>query len=258
LLALIQIKPKDGIRLSAEQIETFENIVPEIALSLMASQEQETLREMQNTRTALAERRTVSTFIHDQLGQNLGFLHLKLDQLVENEIIQKDKVVQTDLKRLREVANESYEIVRDILKAIRSETTPNITNLLQEQARSVSRRASFKLDFQTIGKPVPLSSVIQQSVFFTFCEILNNVEKHANANKVDVLIAWNDGILDVSVADDGEGFEPEQTQGDDHFGLQIMKERMAGIKGKILINSGHDSGTVVSISVPIRSLTVDS
>ena len=254
LLALIQIIPKDGVAFSSEQIETLESVVPEISLALMASQEQEALKEMQNTRTALAERRTVSTFIHDQLGQNLGFLHLKLDQLVENKIVQKDKVVQTDLMRLREVANESYEIVRDILKTIRSETTPNITNLLQEQARSVSRRVGFELNFQTTGKPAPLLPVIQQSVFFTFCEILNNIEKHARANKVDVLVVWNNGVLDVSVADDGKGFEPERVQGDNHFGLQIIKERVAGIKGKIMINSSHNSGTVVSISVPFQSI----
>lgn len=84
------------------------------------------------------------------------------------------------------------------------------------------------------------------------------MEKHANASKVDVLVVWNNDILDVSVVDDGEGFEPEQVQDVDHFGLQIMRERMAGIKGKIMINSSHDSGTVVSMSVSLKSLTVNS
>jgi len=258
LLALIQIKLEPGTFLHPKQIEDLENVVPEIALALMASQKHDVLMEMENTRVALAERRAVSTMIHDQLGQNLGFLHLKLDQLMDKEIIQKDKIVQTDLKRLREVANESYEIVRDILKKMRSETTPNIENLLRERARSIAQRADFELDFQTTGKPTPLSSVIQQSVFFTVCEILNNVEKHADAGKVNVLIAWSKDNLKVSVKDDGNGFEPEQVLGRNRFGLQIMRERISGIKGSLMINSSYNEGTVVSISVPLKSATVNT
>jgi len=256
LFALLQIKLEAGALLSPKQIDNLESIVPEISLALMASQKQEALREMESTQTALAERREISTVIHDQLGQNLGFLHLKLDQLVDNEVVQKDQVVQTDVKRLRDIANEAYGIVRDILKATRSDTTPNITNLLQEQARSISRRAGFKLDFQSNGKPIPLPPVVQQSVFFTFCEILNNVEKHANAGKVTVLVTWNDGILDVSVTDDGNGFEPEHVLGKNRFGLQIMRERISGIKGSLMINSSYKEGTIVSMSVPLKSATV--
>jgi len=181
LLALIQIQPRDGKTLSTKQIEIFENIGPEIALALTVGQEQEILRETQTARTALMERRTVSTFIHDQLGQNLGFLHLKLDQLSENKDIEQYKDVKAELNRLREVANDSYEIVRDILKKLQSETAPHLTNLLREQAHTVAQRSDFSLNFETLGKPLPLLPVIRQSIFFAFCEVLRNVEKHANA-----------------------------------------------------------------------------
>ena len=251
LLGLVHFKLKPGVKLTSDQIEIFENIRTEIALILKVSQEQSALAEMQLARTALAERRTISTFIHDQLGQNLGFLHLKLDQLVEDEGVKKDPKAQKELRRLREVANDSYGIVRDILKTMRSETVPNFTNLIQEQARSVSGRANFALDFKSVGKPTPLSSGTQQAVFFSFCEALSNIEKHADANKVDVLVAWNDGMLDISVTDDGKGFETSKTQEEDHFGLHIMHERISGIQGVLTINSAENSGTVVSISVPL-------
>jgi len=234
------------------QIEILENIRTEIALILKVSQEQSALSEMELARTALAERRNISTFIHDQLGQNLGYLHLRLDQMLENDSIKELISVQTELKRLRDVANDSYGIVRDILKTMRSETVPNFTNLLQEQARSVSSRANFVLDFKSIGKPIPLLPGIQQAIFFSFCEVLSNIEKHAGANKVDILVTWNDGILDISVADDGKGFESEKTREENHFGLHIMHERISGVRGMLSVNSAANSGTVVSISVPIQ------
>jgi len=258
LLALIQIQPKVGTKLSQEQVEIFESISPEIALALTVGQEQEILRETQTVRTALSERRTVSTFIHDQLGQNLGFLHLKLDQLSGKKSIEQNKEVRTELNRLREVANDSYEIVRDILKRLQSETFPHLTNLLREQANTISHRAGFALAFETTGKPIPLLPVIRQSIFFSFCEVLRNIEKHANATNVNVLVAWKDGLLDISISDNGKGFDPTNIQGDEHFGLQIIKERIANIKGTFTIISSTDSGTVISISVPIKSIMADS
>jgi two-component system nitrate/nitrite sensor histidine kinase NarX len=253
LLGLIHFKLKPGVKLTSDQIDILENIQTDIALILKVSQEQIALSEMQLAKTALAERRTISTFIHDQLGQNLGYLHLKIDQLVEDENIRKSKNVQTELKRLRDVANDSYGIVRDILKTMRSETVPNLTNLLQEQARSVSHRANFALDFKSTGKPTPLLPGIQQAVFFTFYEALSNIEKHAHANKVEVLVAWHDGILDISVADNGKGFESDQTQEENHFGLHIMRERISGIQGALTVTSETNTGTVISISVPLQT-----
>lgn len=253
LLGLIHFKLKPGVKLTSDQIEILENIQTDIALILKVGQEQTSLSDMQVAKTALAERRTISTFIHDQLGQNLGYLHLRLDQLVENEDIREIKNVQTELKRLRDVANDSYGIVRDILKTMRSETVPNLTNLLQEQARSVSHRANFALDFKSIGKPIPLLPGIQQAVFFTFCEAISNIEKHAFADKVDVLVAWHDGNLDISVADNGKGFQSDKAHDENHFGLHIMRERISGIQGMLAINSTANAGTIISISVPLQT-----
>jgi signal transduction histidine kinase len=250
---VFKFKTKPNVRLSRYEEEIFNNIGDEIAVALLASQDQKRLTEMQSVKAAIAERRQVSAYIHDQLGQNLGYMHLKLDQLDANGSGIDSKEVRRDLKQLREVANESYEFVRDILKAMQPDTIPNLTNLMKEHATALSRRAAFSLGFESMGDPVPLEANIQQTVFFTFREVLNNIEKHAHASRVDILIVWNDGILDVTVADNGKGFDPCKQLGDGHFGLQIMQERIAKINGELTINSSTDSGTVVSLSIPHAS-----
>lgn len=250
---LLRFRVKPDARLSRYEEEIFNNIRDEIIIAIQASQDRRRLSEMQSAEVAMAERRTVSSFVHDQLGQNLGYMHLKLDQLGANESIITSKEVRRDLKRLQEVANESYEIVRDILKKLQPETIPHLTNLLKEHAKTVSRRANFALEFKSMGKPIHLVPNIQQLIFFTFREILSNVEKHASASKVNVLVIWNDEFLDVSVADNGKGFDPSLVRGNEHFGLEIMQERITNIKGKLMINSSTDSGTIVSISVPLES-----
>jgi signal transduction histidine kinase len=255
-VTVLKFRLKPGSSLSQDDEQIFRNIGDEIVIALQTSRDRTRLSEMQSAQVAMAERRAVSNFVHDQLGQNLGYLHLKLDQLNANENIRGMKDIRIELQRLREVANESYEIVRDILKKIQPETIPHLTNLLQEHARTVSRRAKFELNFKSLGKPVHLTPNAQQLIFFTFRELLSNVEKHANASKVEVLVIWNDGILDISVSDNGRGFDASQVQRDEHFGLEIMQERIKNIKGTFSITSSTASGTVVSISIPLESISM--
>lgn len=250
---VLRFRVKPEARLSSNEEEIFNSIRDEIVVALQASQDRKRLSEMQSAEVAMAERRLVSAYIHDQLGQNLGYLHLKLDQLGANENVIISKEVRKDLKHLQEVANESYEIVRDILKRTQPETIPHLTNILREHAKTVSRRANFSLDFKSTGTPVHLATNTQQLIFFTFREILSNIEKHADASKVDVLVTWNDCLLEISVADNGKGFDLGMVRRDEHFGLEIMQERITTIKGNLVINSSADSGTVVSISIPVES-----
>jgi signal transduction histidine kinase len=249
---MLKFKLKPGSRLLQAEEQIFNNIGDEIVAVLQTSQDRKRLSEMQSAQVAMAERRIVSSFVHDQLGQNLGYIHLKLDQISADESVRSMIGIRSELERLREVANESYEIVRDILKKIQPETIPHLTNLLHEHTKTVSRRAKFELEFKSTGKPVNLPTNTEQLIFFAFREIVSNVEKHANADKVSVLVTWSEHFLDISVADNGQGFEPGIVDTGEHFGLEIMKERITSIKGRLSVNSSTGSGTVVSLSVPLE------
>jgi len=247
---LVKFRLKPGLQLSFDEEQIFLNISDEIAVALRVRWEHKRLFELQSAEVAMAERRLISAYVHDQLGQNLGYLHLKLDQLGENENIISSQDVRKELMALRKVANDSYEIVRDILKKIQPETIPHLANLLKEHAVKVSRAANFALEFKSHGKPVQLSADIQSAIFYAFHEILSNVEKHSRASIVRVRVIWSDAFLDISVEDNGIGFDPGSVKLDEHFGLEILQERIARLKGRLTMNSTADFGTLVSISLP--------
>jgi nitrate/nitrite-specific signal transduction histidine kinase len=251
---VIRFKMRFGSRLLREEEKIFRNIGNEIAVALRASQDRKRLLEMQAAEVAMAERRVVFGYVHDQLGQNLGYLQLKLDQLGANKEIAQMEPLRKDLNQLRDVANQSYDIVRDILKKMQAESNSNLFNLLKEHALVFSERAKFSLDFNCIGEPVKLLPETQQIIFFAFGEILSNIEKHAKASKVDVLMAWSEDFLDLSVADNGVGFEIDAIRKDEHFGLDIMEERISYFNGKLLMNSDAATGTVISITIPTKQV----
>jgi signal transduction histidine kinase len=252
LKALIHFNLKKGYELSSQQIEIFESIRPELSLAFMASQEQKRLFDLQLAETTLAERHSISNYLHDNLSQNLAYLCLKLDQFsVDNESL-PGKDVQADLERMKDTANQSYEIVRDIIETTYPKTTPRLNNLLSEYAGKISQRANFEISITREGEPLPILPEIQQAVFYVFQEVLSNIEKYAKADQVNVIIKWSEDSLVVTVSDNGIGFNPHKIDTTKHFGLEIMKERLAKINGQLNINSLENSGTTVTFSSPLQ------
>ncbi len=76
------------------------------------------------------------------------------------------------------------------------------------------------------------------------------MEKHARATRVNILAEWQPDYFSLSITDNGIGFNPEYINSDQHFGLEILSERMARVNGRITLNTTENAGTVVNILVP--------
>jgi signal transduction histidine kinase len=87
-----------------------------------------------------------------------------------------------------------------------------------------------------------------QEVFYRVAqEALNNVVKHADARRIEVHLARRPEVVQLTVSDDGHGFEPlEVAPG--HLGLGIMRERVDSIGGVFALRSSAESGTQLQIS----------
>jgi signal transduction histidine kinase len=117
----------------------------------------------------------------------------------------------------------------------------------------VAQRANFEIAFKTLGKPTPLEPNVQRAVFYVFQESLSNVERHASATKVDVHAEWADNHFELSIQDNGVGFNPQAVNKEHHFGLEIMRERLAKVKGRVKLTVAKNSGTLVKVWVPTPS-----
>ena len=87
-------------------------------------------------------------------------------------------------------------------------------------------------------------------------EALNNITKHAHANRAGVQIEFADSHVIASIQDDGKGFQIPHTVGDlshaGKLGLVGMQERISLLNGSLSIKSEPARGTLVQIDVPIR------
>jgi signal transduction histidine kinase len=95
-----------------------------------------------------------------------------------------------------------------------------------------------------------LAPDIETTVYRVVQESLTNVVKHARASRVELSVRCTPDAVEVSVADDGVGFDPAERSGAG-FGLAGMRERVELAGGELDVSPGDESGTSVRVRLPL-------
>ena len=199
----------------------------------------------------MTERMAIARDLHDSLGQSLGYLHLKLDEIASHPRRQKVGNLNQDLARMRDVANEAYEQIRGMLAAWMPANTIPLAKVLRDEAKVLSHQASFKIQVVTHGPESSLLPLIQQQLLWLCREALTNIVKHAKAHQVKIELWWTVEYLIVTIADDGCGFDTNAPRPNTSFGLRIMQERAAQLAGILSMQSGPGLGTMLTLQIPL-------
>ena len=187
--------------------------------------------------------------LHDTLGQNISYLRMKLDHLAERKV-RKQAEMQFEIQGMARAANDSYDLMRGTLAVLQSEKSTDLFGLFTRYAEQIEERSTFKINFVSQGEPGFISARRLRQLFYIFREILNNIEKHANATAVCMELTWNDDNLNLAVSDNGCGFDLQNVQYGSHYGLKFMRERAELLNGSFTIQSGIGSGTNIKLQVP--------
>ena len=204
----------------------------------------------------VGERTRIARELHDTLLQSFHGILLHL-QTVSNEL----PGGQTKQKLDRVIDRAAQAIVegRDAVQGLRASTTEAndlalaIRTLGEEltSAESSPRRPHFTV--QVEGAPRNLHPIVRDEVYRIAGEMLRNAFRHADAQRIEVEIRYDERQLRVRVRDDGKGIDPQHLSDDGrggHFGLRGMRERSKLIGGKLTIWSELNSGTEVELSIP--------
>ncbi len=251
LLALLHLHLSPGVSLAANQINMLSSVAPLMALALDNIGPQRSA-SIQAAATE-AERRRIARQLHDSLGQTLAYLRFKLDQLADEDVAEGIAAVHREVEGLRDVANEAYEQVRGTLTALRPDHSIDLATALLALADSVGHRANIRVELSSEGRVRLLPVPVQRQILAIFQEALINVVKHANARQVVIKLIWEEDALTVDFADDGCGFEPGVILSNGHFGLTIMRGRAAEINGCLTFRSRPDTGTELTLRLPLGS-----
>jgi signal transduction histidine kinase len=143
--------------------------------------------------------------------------------------------------------------VRGTLAILQSADSADLYRLFTRYAEQIEERSSFKIECSGRGEPKPLSAPRMRQLFYIYREILNNVEKHAQAGRVKMEMMWEPEQLALILTDNGRGFDVNQIPYGDHYGLKFMKERAELLNGSLHIESELGTGTKVTVEVPYET-----
>ncbi len=217
------------------------------------------LAQQQQALAVLEERERLARELHDSLGQVLGFVNVQAQAtgalLAQGQIEQAN----TCLSRLAEVATNAQADVREYIAATRAATAsadgvlPALESLLQQFRLRCGIETTFIL--QDSEKTLVFSPAVEVQLLRIVQEALSNIRKHARAHHVQVFITNQGDHAEVSLVDDGCGFDPTShtAQGAGHFGLAIMAERAQSVDGRVEVRSSPDQGTRVTVCMPLAA-----
>lgn len=198
------------------------------------------------------ERQRIAQELHDGSGVALSALKMQLQVLKEN-IGTADAT--DNISRLMKEVDRVYEDIRNISHNLMPKTLsklglyPAIDELLN-QFRIAAPQTRFNY-FRKISSN-HFSETAKINIFRMIQELLTNVVKHANAAEVSLqLIKHNDALM-ISVEDDGSGFD--QRENKNGIGLTSLESRVQMLNGTLSIDSSIQSGTFISIFLPLTNL----
>lgn len=204
------------------------------------------------------ERRRLARELHDELGHALFGLRMHVVWL-QHRIAQPDLTEAADIRErlpaMLDLIERSSRTVDDIVTDLRPPALDQLGLMaaLEWQVESFSRRSGLRCRFVGNGAVDDLDAGRATAVFRMFQEILTNVERHANASRVTVLVRREGERLMLKVCDNGQGLRPDRLRQRGSFGLLGMRERALLLDGELVVGSGPRGGTTVTATIPLTN-----
>jgi signal transduction histidine kinase len=199
------------------------------------------------------ERSRIARDLHDDLGSSLTEISLLADAGLGNP-----PLAERAVGRFRAIAAKARALVQalDVIVWLvnpSKDALPFLAGYLGSYAEEylgasgIGCRLKIPLDMPALR----LNADVRHNLFLAVKEVLHNVVRHAHASEVLVTFALHEGVLEIVVSDNGQGFDPSMPA--EGNGLANVRQRVAGIGGRCEIQAQPGTGATVWLSLPLPS-----
>jgi PAS domain S-box-containing protein len=201
------------------------------------------------------ERRRIARDLHDGLGQELAVAKMVLDKMLLQKTVQPtdDSWAQASSiveRAIQQVRTMSHLLHPPLLDEV------GLLSALAWYTDGLSKRSGIETTLSVQPRDFPrLTSEAETAVFRIVQEALTNVFRHSEAHSVSVALAQTDGMIKVTVRDDGKGVTNKIAElRSDSVGVGIggMKQRAKELGGELRLTNIHP-GTLVELQIPYNS-----
>jgi two-component system, NarL family, sensor histidine kinase UhpB len=183
-----------------------------------------------------AERRRIASGLHDEVGQVLTGVLLRLED-----------------DETKEAVRQALEEVRRIARELRPEMLEQLglVSALTELSRKFADSSGIRVERRFATDLPPLSDDSELAVYRVAQESLTNVARHADASWVEIALQPGPDSVVLRIIDDGRGIPtPDPFALNGHGGLRGMRERALLVGGALAVKRGREGGVEVRLEVP--------
>jgi two-component system sensor histidine kinase UhpB len=212
-------------------------------LDRLEAEQRESLRRALSERES--ERRRVAEELHDEIGQNLTALALQLDRLCKRA----PPELRDEVADVRGAVLASVEDVRGVVRALRPEALDalGLPAALTSLAARLTQRTGIRMVRKLQRELPPLADDEQLVVYRVAQESITNAIRHAAAGCIEIALAARDGVVELTVSDDGVGIDEHAAARGDG-GIRGMRERALSIGAELTVRRRTGSaGTEVRL-----------
>jgi signal transduction histidine kinase len=195
------------------------------------------------------ERARIAAALHDEVLQDLYNVTIRAQVLRQDLLGGRLLELEDDLPAVIQASEAAVEDLREVIQGLRSAAIGHagLVETLSLFARRLEEESGLQivLSLDSSVRSTPERELV---VYQIAREALVNATRHSKAKTIWLSIRREDGSLWAEIEDDGLGFAPDGPKSQLHFGLQLMRERAAGIGADLEIRSSPGTGTVVRIS----------
>lgn len=214
-------------------------------------------RETRRLRTELAaaaekERRVIAADLHDSLGQRLFAWQLRIGMAL------KSTEPESMRKCLLPVSVELNDAIKQVRTLVFELSPPILFDLglsaaLKEVVHRADALSCLRVKFVEKGAPRPLPDVTSSLLYRSAGELICNASKHSDGTKATLTVTWQPTRIQLTVADDGKGFDMDVTRCPVGLGLFNIRDRIQAIQGQLDISTAPGQGLTAVLDVPIAS-----
>lgn len=200
------------------------------------------------------ERIRIGQDLHDRLGVLLSTIKLHFQSVEEK--IEKVKVENIDqFQKAANLLDDACDEVRKIAHDMQSSTLTDfgLREELKELAEKLRATQQIQVKVVTFGMEYRLDNKMEFELYKIIQELVANTLKHAKASNLTIELNQFDELINIMVADDGDGFEADHLDLNEGVGLKNIQARVFDLHGNLKIDARPNRGTSVIIDIPYQN-----
>ncbi|MBF0383605.1 MAG: sensor histidine kinase [Magnetococcales bacterium] len=201
------------------------------------------------------EKKYIAKEIHDELGSLLTKIKMDISSLQKYPPEYKEETNER-LVKISGLVEQINENIRRIARSLRPKVLDEfgLTAALEWLIRDMNHHCRIGCRWSCIPHEVELSDIYRTTLFRICQEALNNVAKHAGAQKTIITLREEESTVILEIEDDGCGIDMERLNNQESFGIEGMRERARQLKGELGFELREEGGTRMWVHIPLLSI----